>query len=282
MISKKTKISLLILSILFIGIAIYLLFTFHGIPTIYTTTVENTSFEEVIMEKDSTSLNYKKQDSSALNDSTQHYRHHVHHHSNNRTQDLLKNNAELNKIRRDPIVRIKEIPRKSPVGKELNATDFKQNYTANTRIRFTEFFNTFKNNDYISGKEFSAIYRRDPTLNKIAKSTICSFIEKNISFITRKDNQLIIRTVKADGIHTKIKIPFVEDLRINIADQATIDIGKTFTSTEPEFLKSILMPIQLNNIDIIHNGDEFPKKGYISGNYYFIEYSKTKMAYKIR
>ena len=281
MISKKVKISLFIISIIIAFGFAYIIFPFHGIPTILSTTVEDTPFQEIELEKDSSISTNMQKDSIKVFDSITHKI--TYHHFQKHNSPVLKNDVKSQTSTSETSIKeIEPIPKKTPIGKELLASDFKQMYSANTRVRFTEFFNTFRNGDYISGKEFSGIYRRDPTLNKVAKSTICSFIEKNIKYISRKDNSLIIHTLETNGIHTKLKIPFVEDLRINIENGSSIDIGKTFSSTEPAFVKSILMPIKLNEIDIVHNGEEFPKSGFISGNYYFIDYSKTKMAYKIR
>jgi hypothetical protein len=38
----------------------------------------------------------------------------------------------------------------------------------------------------------------------------------------------------------------------------------------------------LEGINIIHNNEKFPISGYISGDYYFIDYSQSKIAYKLR
>ena len=98
---------------------------------------------------------------------------------------------------------------KLPKGRELKASDIPLMDKFNSRIRITTFFSKFKNGDYISGIEFSNLYRRDPTLSKLAKSTLCGFIDKNIDQLTRVGNSLIIHTIDPKGIHTKIKIPFV-------------------------------------------------------------------------
>lgn len=286
MVSKKVKVSVVAL-LFIIGLAgfAYFILPFEGIPTILSTTLDDIPFQEVVLEKDSTFSNSLPAESLTEYDSISHLSHPAskHGHRKGKTTSNAENSVESSESESETTTEnTNTSPTPSLNGKELFTVDFKQNYTATTRVRFTEFFNTFQNGDYMSGKEFSGIYKRDPTLNKVSKSTICSFIEKHIRYISRKDNSLIIHTVAADGIHTKIKIPFVEDLRIDIKNGSSINLGKTFASTEPAFLKSILLPVKLNDIDIIHNGEVFPKSGFISGNYYFIDYSKTKMAYKVR
>lgn len=220
MVSKKVKVSIVItFTILLLAGFAYFILPFKGIPTILSTTVENVPFHEIVLEKDSTVSNQLPGESLAEYDSLSHLSQSntPQSHSKNKSSSTKNANGNSGSESKSETETASEtqtenntsdlkIPLK---GKELFTVNFKQNYTATTRIRFTEFFNTFKNGDYMSGKEFSGIYKRDPTLNKVSKSTICSFIEKNIRYISRKDNSLIIHTIEAGGIHTRIKIPFV-------------------------------------------------------------------------
>lgn len=250
-----------------------------SINTLYNSTIENTAFENIIFEKDSNAASDLPQKS--LSEDSAHSSFTSTPHGNkiitsNKTESITSTEA----ITTDP--EIKMPATQTITGRELSAKNFKTPYTSNTRIRLTAFINTFKEGDFLPGKEFALLYKNDPSLNKVAKSTVCPFIEKNIHHITRSGNSLIVYTTEESGIHTRIKIPFVEDLQINIDNGASIDVGTAFSSTEPTFLKSILLPVRLNKIDIVHNGEIFPKKGYISGDYYFINYSQNKTAYKIR
>jgi hypothetical protein len=288
MISKKTRLFLLAFSILCLCVGFYFYNTYDTLPIVYDSTIDNTSFQDVEFERDSSSssnIPEKSSSGSAVWDSSISSERHAHtlQHKTRITGRSATITATTAKTKNGdtPIDKITDLPVKKIIGRELTAADFHPNYSANARIRLTNFYNTFKNGDYISGKEFSLIYKKDPNLNKIEKSTICSFIEKNIQHISRNKNALVIHTTDDNGIHTKLKIPFVQDLRIDIANGATVEIGQTFSSSEVEFLKTILMPIKLNDIEILHNGEEFPKSGFISGNYYFIDYSKSKMAYKL-
>lgn len=286
MISKKTLLFLVSLSILCICGWLYFYNTYDSLPILYESTIDNTSFQEVEFEKDSSLSDTIPEISNGLDPDSDISADRHNYTRTHRTRYFTDNTSIITsqKVKsgtNTQISKIIELPVKKIIGKELRAADFHSNYTANARIRLSGFYNTFKNGDYISGKEFAQIYRKDPHLNKIEKSTICSFIEKDIDRISRYNNVLVIHTVKENGIHTKFKIPFVQDLRIDIENGATVEIGETFSSTEITFLKTILMPIKLNDISILHNGEEFPKSGFISGDYYFIDYSKSKMAYKL-
>ncbi len=250
-----------------------------SINTLYNSTIQNTAFENVIFEKDSTTANDLPQ-KSLSEDSAHSSFTNTPHNTKINVSNKKESVTSTEPTTIDPEIKI---PATQPIiGRELSAKNFKTPYTANTRIRLTTFLNTFKEGDFLPGKEFAILYKNDPSLNKVAKSTVCSFIEKNIHHITRSGNSLVVYTTEESGIHTRIKIPFVEDLQINIDNGASIDVGTAFSSTEPTFLKSILLPVRLNKIDIVHNGEVFPKKGYISGDYYFINYSQNKTAYKIR
>ncbi|WP_299252943.1 hypothetical protein [uncultured Cytophaga sp.] len=241
------------------------------INDVYDTTIKQIYFKDILLEKDSLSLNNftnlskieRLDTSSQINniDST-----------TSVAFNTIENKFVKSTLEIDPKLH----------GKEIKARDLKQLHQYNSRIRLNAFFDQFQDGDYMTGFEFSNLYRRDPTINKLTKSTICGFIEKNIRILVKTKNTFTIETLDTAGIHTKIKIPFVEDLRINISNGAKIHIGKTFTSTEKIFNKSVLLPIQLEGINILHNRQKFPISGYVSGDYYFINYSKSKMAYKLR
>jgi len=250
------------------------------ISDVYDYTIQPTSFQDVVFEKDTaknSSLPVKNLpiDSAVIQD-LQYYSFFNralpsnNFGTNNTTETQQDNPKDPNNT---------SLPSK---GKEIKSNDIPLMHAFNSRIRLTTFLSKFRQGDYISGIEFSKLYRRDPSIGKLAKSSICGFIEKNISQLTRSGNSFIIHTIDPNGIHTKLKIPFVEDLRINIKNGAQIIVGDAFTSKAPAFSKSILLPIQLLLVDILHNGEQFPTNGYISGDYYFIDYSKTKMAYKLR
>ncbi len=273
MISKRLKIFLFISSILCAGAWISIVFFSKRFPTVYDETIQNTSFQNIVLEKDSAlSDHLVLKNIDADSNSTLSSVYYSHNSFSPTGLDSINEEPEKTPVEIDQL----------PIGRSLTANHFPDMHAFNSRVKITTFFKTFSNGDFITGAEISKLYKRDPTISKLAKATICNFVEKNISKITRIDNSLIISTVQDEGIHTKIKIPFVEDLRINIANGSSIDIGETFASKETKFYKSILMPVKLNSIDIMHNGEAFPKKGYISGDFYFIEYSRTKMAYKIR
>jgi hypothetical protein len=279
MTSKSKRIILIAGLAICISGGLFFFFQSKSINTIYNSTIQNTAFENIVFEKDSTTPSNLPQ-KSLSEDSTHSSFTNTSHKNKIKTNNKAAAVTSSDVITADPEI---NMPATQPItGRELSAKNFKTPYTANTRIRLTTFINTFKEGDFLPGKEFAMLYKNDPSLNKVSKSTICSFIEKNIHHITRTGNSLVVYTTEESGIHTRIKIPFVEDLQINIDNGASIDVGTAFSSTEPSFLKSILLPVRLNKIDIVHNGELFPKKGYISGDYYFINYSQSKTAYKIR
>lgn len=278
---KRTRMLTGILLVLGLGIGLVVFFFKQHITNIYNETVKPTSFQNVVLEKDTATnstfpLKNLPVDSSAK--PTQQIRSSSYDNGvlNSMNQTAEQVNA-LNTASQsnNTTAAIKK-------GKEIKARDIPLLHAYNSRVRLTTFFSKFKQGDYISGLEFSDLYRRDPSIGKVAKTTICGFIEKNIRQLTRNGNAFIIETVNANGVHMKLKIPFVEDLQINIENGARVILGETFTSNAPAFNKSILLPIQLELIDIVNNGEQFPKNGYISGDYYFIDYSKTKMAYKLK
>lgn len=275
-----------ILLVLFLGIGIFVFIFKQRITSVYDNTIQPTPFEDVVLEKDTAKNSSLPVKNLPLEDSLN-----LSTYSN--LPSFNKGTVQPNnqwsygstKNQQGSEVAINTIPLKGKEirkGKEIKSNDLPLMHTYNSRIRLATFLSKFKEGDYISGVEFSNLYRRDPSIGKLAKGTICNFIEKNISKLTRSGSSFIIQTVDPNGIHTKLKIPFVEDLRINIDNGAEVVIGETFTSKAPAFSKSILLPIKLQNIDILHNGEQFPIHGYISGDYYFIDYSKTKLAYKLR
>jgi hypothetical protein len=275
--SKKSRQIIFILAIICISILIAIFIFKERINDVYNNTIKQIPFGSIVFEHDSTSSALRL-DSIKIN-------------ILNSTTSI---NASENKIDSLPNVPFQtfEIKRRQQppsnkievktAGREIKAADLKQMHQYNSRIRLSAFFSQFKHGDYITGIELANIYRRDPTINKLSKSTICTFIEKNISKLLKNENSFIIKTRQAEGVHTKIKIPFVENLEINIDNEARIYIGKTFTSKEVIFNKSVLLPIKLEGINIIHNHEKLPISGYISGNYYFIDYSQSKIAYKLR
>lgn len=284
---------ILIVLVLSIGIAVFVFK--QRLTDVYENTILPTSFENVVLEKDtgakssfpeknlpldssaigahesasSTSLPASAQKKKALSSSSSS--------SNNQSIDEEAVTEQENITEEIPaaILAVKK-------GREIKSKEIPLLHVYNTRVRMTTFLTLFKQGDYITGMEFSNIYKRDPSLGKLAKSSICGFIEKNINRLTRVGNSFVIQTNDPKGVHTRIKIPFVEDLQINIDNGAELVIQNPFTSTAPAFNKSILLPVQLKRINIIHNGEQFPTSGYVSGDFYFVDYSKTKMAYKIR
>lgn len=284
--SKQKRIFTITLFVLCLSIGLSVYIFKKRITDVYDNTIQPTSFQDVVFEKDTLKngvfpIKNLPVDSLQASQHTQTFPFSKEtspsssEWSNKANQPSKKNNKNV----------INSIPSKEKEiikGKEIKSSDIPLMHTLNSRIRLTTFLNKFKQGDYISGIEFANLYRRDPSIGKLSKGTICNFIEKNISQLSRSGNSFIIQTIDPNGIHTKLKIPFVEDLRINIDNGAEVVIGDTFTSKAPTFSKSILLPIELQNIDILHNGEQFPTKGYVSGDYYFIDYSKTKMAYKLR
>jgi hypothetical protein len=269
------------LIVLCLSIGIFVFIFKQRISDVYDNTIEPTPFQNVVLEKD-TAENSTLPIKNLPEDSSFMEQH---------TKPSVFSNGETTSNKQFPDKTIK-FPQESSslatpgipkrIGKEIKSSEIPLIHAYNSRIRLSMFLKVFKEGDYISGMEFSNLYRRDPTISKLTKSTICGFIEKNIHHLTRNGNAFVIQTIDPNGIHTKLKIPFVEDLRINIDNGAQVIIGDAFTSKAPAFSKSILLPIQLQLIDILHNGEQFPTSGYISGDYYFIDYSKTKMAYKLK
>ena len=293
--TRRIVTRILIVLVLSIGVAVFVFKQY--LSNVYDNTIRPTSFQNVVLEKDtdpnstypeknlpidsSTLGAHETSSSSSLPVSSKKKKA-----ASSSTSTPSSNNQS---IEEEAVTEQENITEETPAailavkkGREIKSKEIPLLHVYNTRVRLMTFLTIFKQGDYISGMEFSNIYRRDPTLGKLAKSSICGFIEKNISRLTRSGNSFVIQTIDPKGIHTRIKIPFVEDLQINIDNGAELAIGSPFTSTVPIFTKSILLPVQLKLINIIHNGEQFPTNGYVSGDYYFVDYSKTKMAYKIR
>jgi hypothetical protein len=168
------------------------------------------------------------------------------------------------------------------VGKALRYTDLPSRDVPNARMRFTLFFNAFKNNDYITGVELAKYYNTDKNFNRLVKNTLCGFLENNISRVTRVGDRLYITTKETSGIHKRIKIPLVEDMKIDINNGSSLEIKPTIKSKAPLFDNAFLLPIDLNGIYVSHNGSPFPTTGYLSGNFFFTEYSKSRLGYQIK
>jgi hypothetical protein len=275
--SKKNRRLIFLIAIPCISILLSVFIFKERINDVYNNTIKQIPFGNIVFDHDSTSsaLRLDSTKIDLLNNTTSII-------PSENKMDSLPNlpfqSFEI-KNRQEPVSNKTEVKR---IGREIKAADLKKMHQYNSRIRLSTFSLQFKDGDFITGIELANIYRRDPTINKLSKSTICGFIEKNINKLLKNDDSFIIETKQVEGIHTKIKIPFVEDLRINIDNGAEIYIGKIFTSKEIIFNKSVLLPIKLEGINIIHNHEKFPISGYISGNYYFIDYSQSKIAYKLR
>jgi hypothetical protein len=167
-------------------------------------------------------------------------------------------------------------------GRALTYKDLPSRDINNVRMRFTLFFNSFKNNDYITGEELSKYYATDKNYNRLVKNTLCGFLENNVSRVTRLGNRLYITTMEANGIHKRIKIPLVEDMKIDIQNGSSLELKPTFKSKAPLFNNAFLLPIDLNGISVSHNGSPFPTTGYLSGNFFFTEYSNSRLGYQIK
>lgn len=275
---KKIRRVILLCALLCISIWISVLIFKERINDVYENTIQQISFENIVLENDSMQTNRIIDSLPKVNLNVPSTTPTISIRAED-SSEFLPYHSFKSKNTPSPTPSNKESKSK---GRDIKAADLKKVHQYNSRIRLTTFYSQFNDGDYITGTEFANLYRRDPTINKLTKSTICGFIEKNISKLIKNKNTLLIETKKPEGIHTKIKIPFVEDLRINIDNGAEVEIGEVFTSKSPIFNKSVLLPIEIKGIHIVHNGVIFPVSGYISGDYYFIDYSNTKMAYKLR
>lgn len=265
---------------LVIGLIVYVFK--HRISSVYDSTIQPTSFQDVVLEKDTAANStFPVKNLPADSSISGQFINSTSSGNSSTSSPFNRLSTTKNKTQQDNAVVVSTVET-SRKGKEIKASDIPLLHAYNSRVRLTTFLSKFKQGDYISGSEFANLYRRDPSIGKVAKGTICNFIEKNINKLTRIDNSFVIQTNDPNGVHMKLKIPFVEELRINVENGAQVIVGETFTSKAPAFNKSILLPIQLQSIDIVNNGEKFPTSGYISGDYYFIDYSKTKMAYKLK
>ncbi|WP_018342558.1 hypothetical protein [Cytophaga aurantiaca] len=272
------------LAVLVISIGIYIFIFKNRVSNIYEGTIEPTPFENIVLEKDTAlKSSFPEKNLPADSSSVKQYINPASprtQSSKNQWSDISTTTSKTSQDSPEKVTAAATAAARK--GREIKASEIPLLHPYSSRVRLTTFFSKFKEGDYISGLEFANLYRRDPSIGKVAKGTICNFIEKNIDRLTRVNNSFVIQTTDANGVHMKFKIPFVEDLQVNIKNGAQVIIGETFTSKAPGFNKSILLPIQLQSIDIVNNGEQFPTNGYISGDYYFIDYSKTKMAYKLK
>ncbi|MCU0415811.1 MAG: hypothetical protein MUE33_01385 [Cytophagaceae bacterium] len=167
-------------------------------------------------------------------------------------------------------------------GRALRYQELPLHNLPNKRLQFSAFFRAFKSGDYIEGKELAAYYANDKTLNFITRKTVSNYVEKNIRRVTRKENSLLIETLSPIGISTKISIPLIEKMEIKISNGATINFGKTVQSKEILFKNALLLPIQTTGLQIISGGTAIPASGFVSGDFYFTEYAKTKGGYSLK
>ncbi|MBC7451232.1 MAG: hypothetical protein H7259_07055 [Cytophagales bacterium] len=296
---RNKRILVFIFCILCLSIGAYVFISSYGVRVLYENSVDEVPYESIEFEKDtnktntdSAYTNHSEYITDTLIGKADESVHTLFSSGPDSYKAVRNNNAANTPFKNDPvksfatqvdathtIIKKEDLPKG---GTAILADRFHINYTLNTRWRLTNFYNSFEEGDYMTGAELSKLYKKDPSINKIVKNTICSFIENNIDRITRVKNALVIHTLDVNGIHSKIKIPFIEDMRIDIANGSAIYIGQTFLSNEPLFQKSYLLPVTIKDINIMHNGEPFPKNGFISGDYYFIDYAQTKTAYKIK
>jgi hypothetical protein len=179
----------------------------------------------------------------------------------------------------NPTPVVSRSPKPQFKGKELKYSSFRIAKGQCTRLRLTVIFETFKEGDFITGKELAKFYKNHPTHSYAVKTLASNFVEKNIKFVERRNDKLLLHTMDTAGVHTNIKIPFVKEYVVIIPDKSALVVGKTFKSNKDKFNPSFMLPLQLENISILDNGKELKDTGYLSGDYFFIDYPNSTLSY---
>ncbi len=167
-------------------------------------------------------------------------------------------------------------------GRNLRASQFPDYSKESSRGRLTMFFGTFKDGDYLTGKEFATVYLAHTRTSKLLKGTVASYIEENIDYVYRNHNSLVFHTKEEGGIHKRIKIPLVDEITVDIENGATIEFGKTFKSFEKLFANIYLLPMEFKGIAFVNGDKAFPTKGFISGDIFYYKYHDSRMAYTLK
>lgn len=175
------------------------------------------------------------------------------------------------------------IPEKATVGKALKYTDLPVNRSdVYAREHIFKMYKSFGHNDYILGEELALYYKNRAQGRPVVNKLIATFVKNNIVRITRQENGLVAQTVKEEGINNHFKIPMIMDLSLALQNNASIKIDPEITSREPLFRNCILLPLEMKGVTIVHESDTMPRKGYVNGDFLFVDYPGSKLAYKIK
>lgn len=179
----------------------------------------------------------------------------------------------------DTLVRSKQMP----VGRALKYTDLPVNRSnVYAREHIYKMYKSFGHNDYILGDELALYYKNRAEGHTVVNKLIATFVKNNIVRITKQDNGLVAQTVKEDGINNHFKIPMIMDVSLSLQNNASIKVDPAITSQEPLFKNCILLPLEMRGVTIIQEKDTMPRKGYVNGDFLFIDYPGSKLAYKIK
>jgi hypothetical protein len=167
-------------------------------------------------------------------------------------------------------------------GRKLGPSDFHINHKLNARLRFSNFLNTFKEGDYVTGSDLALIYGNDKEINTVVRKIVVKYFQDHIDYIQRRNGELIINTVNQQPAITRIHVPLLIDMNLTINHGSKISLGKTFVSKEKNFNNIMMLPLDLKDIEIKQSDDAMPSKGYVSGDNFYVNYPAGLECYKLK
>ena len=176
-----------------------------------------------------------------------------------------------------------KLPKTFYQGRALKYTDLPANRSEiYAREHIYNMYRAFRVNDYIVGEELALYYKNRSNGNGVVNQLIAAFVKNNIVRVIKLDHGLVAQTVKETGINNHFKIPMVMNVSLSLQNNASIKVDRIITSNEPLFKNCVLLPLEMNGVTIIQHNDTVPRKGYVNGDFLFVDYPSSKMAYKLK
>jgi len=168
------------------------------------------------------------------------------------------------------------------VGRKLSPSDFHINHKLNARLRFSNFLNTFKEGDYVTGSDLATIYGNDKEINTVVRKIVVKYFQEHIDYIQRRNGELIINTIDQQPAVTRIHVPLLIDMNLTINHGSKISLGNTFVSKEKNFNNIMMLPLKLKDIEIKQTDQSLPTNGYVSGDNFYTNYPSGLECYKLK
>ncbi len=167
-------------------------------------------------------------------------------------------------------------------GREIKATELESYNWKNMRLMLQDYESIFKENDYITGEQLAIFIHNKSTASNSVKKLTRWFITRNIDKIERSDKNLLIRTKDNKNIDQKLHIPGLVNVRLKINDKTTIALGNSFQSTIDPFNKRYMLPIDIDGIEIVNQGNQINLKGFVCGDLLYTNYPETTEGIPLR